>query len=119
MAEKKSEHQKPLFKGTRCGKLTVQSMQVSAAFVAYFERRLTVDGMPVLFPYEYIYPEQYSYMLELKRTLDAKVGSPPILFTPCTEHCRVTVSWRCPQALGRQSPSWPSLWPTYRSTSMS
>ena len=24
------------------------------------------------FPYEYIYPEQYSYMLELKRTLDAK-----------------------------------------------
>lgn len=26
------------------------------------------------FPYDYIYPEQYSYMLELKRTLDAKVG---------------------------------------------
>ena len=24
------------------------------------------------FPYEYIYPEQYRYMLELKRTLDAK-----------------------------------------------
>ena len=28
----------------------------------------------VYFPYEYIYPEQYAYMLELKRTLDAKVG---------------------------------------------
>lgn len=27
------------------------------------------------FPYDYIYPEQYSYMLELKRTLDAKVGA--------------------------------------------
>ncbi|KAA3678550.1 DNA excision repair protein ERCC-2 [Paragonimus westermani] len=26
----------------------------------------------VYFPYEYIYPEQYHYMLELKRTLDAK-----------------------------------------------
>jgi DNA excision repair protein ERCC-2 len=26
----------------------------------------------VYFPYEYIYPEQYSYMLELKRALDAK-----------------------------------------------
>uniref|UniRef100_A0A4W5JNB5 General transcription and DNA repair factor IIH helicase subunit XPD n=1 Tax=Hucho hucho TaxID=62062 RepID=A0A4W5JNB5_9TELE len=26
----------------------------------------------VYFPYDYIYPEQYSYMLELKRTLDAK-----------------------------------------------
>lgn len=36
--------------------------------------RLNVDGLLVYFPYEYIYPEQYAYMLELKRTLDAKVG---------------------------------------------
>lgn len=28
--------------------------------------------MPVLFPYDYIYPEQYLYMLELKKCLDAK-----------------------------------------------
>ncbi|KAM4751729.1 LOW QUALITY PROTEIN: general transcription and DNA repair factor IIH helicase subunit XPD, partial [Cyanocitta cristata] len=34
--------------------------------------RLNVDGLLVLFPYEFIYPEQFSYMLELKRTLDAK-----------------------------------------------
>ncbi|CRL05665.1 CLUMA_CG018698, isoform A [Clunio marinus] len=34
--------------------------------------RLSVDGLLVYFPYEYIYPEQYAYMLELKRTLDAK-----------------------------------------------
>lgn len=34
--------------------------------------RLTIDGLPVVFPYDYIYPEQYAYMLELKRTLDAK-----------------------------------------------
>ena len=26
------------------------------------------------FPYDYIYPEQHSYMVELKRTLDAKAG---------------------------------------------
>jgi DNA excision repair protein ERCC-2 len=26
----------------------------------------------VYFPYDYIYPEQFSYMLELKRGLDAK-----------------------------------------------
>lgn len=32
-----------------------------------------MDGLLVLFPYDYIYPEQFSYMLELKRTLDAKV----------------------------------------------
>lgn len=36
--------------------------------------RLTVDGLPVIFPYDHVYPEQYAYMLELKRTLDAKVG---------------------------------------------
>uniref|UniRef100_A0A671LSR6 General transcription and DNA repair factor IIH helicase subunit XPD n=1 Tax=Sinocyclocheilus anshuiensis TaxID=1608454 RepID=A0A671LSR6_9TELE len=34
--------------------------------------RLNIDGLLVCFPYDYIYPEQYSYMLELKRTLDAK-----------------------------------------------
>ncbi|XP_015254870.1 PREDICTED: TFIIH basal transcription factor complex helicase XPD subunit [Cyprinodon variegatus] len=34
--------------------------------------RLNIDGLLVFFPYDYIYPEQYSYMLELKRTLDAK-----------------------------------------------
>ena len=27
---------------------------------------------PVYFPYDYVYPEQYSYMLELKHALDAK-----------------------------------------------
>ena len=37
--------------------------------------RLDVDGLSVLFPYEYIYPEQFSYMLELKKSLDAKVSS--------------------------------------------
>lgn len=39
-----------------------------------FYSRLNIDGLLVYFPYDYIYPEQYSYMLELKRTLDAKVG---------------------------------------------
>ncbi|EUB64599.1 TFIIH basal transcription factor complex helicase subunit [Echinococcus granulosus] len=33
---------------------------------------INVDGLLVYFPYEYIYPEQYHYMLELKATLDAK-----------------------------------------------
>lgn len=37
------------------------------------QNRLSVDGLIVYFPYEYIYPEQYEYMQELKRTLDAKV----------------------------------------------
>ncbi|XP_051899971.1 general transcription and DNA repair factor IIH helicase subunit XPD isoform X1 [Pristis pectinata] len=34
--------------------------------------RVNIDGLLVYFPYDYIYPEQYSYMLELKRILDAK-----------------------------------------------
>nr|QZX63210.1 DNA excision repair protein ERCC-2 [Halisarca dujardinii] len=34
--------------------------------------RLNIDGLLVYFPYDYIYPEQYSYMVALKGTLDAK-----------------------------------------------
>ena len=34
--------------------------------------RLNVDGLLVYFPYDYIYPEQFSYMLELKKGLDAQ-----------------------------------------------
>lgn len=40
-----------------------------------FRSRLNIEGLLVYFPYDYIYPEQYSYMLELKRTLDAKVDT--------------------------------------------
>jgi len=36
--------------------------------------RINIDGLIVYFPYEYIYPEQYSYMVELKQTLDASVS---------------------------------------------
>jgi hypothetical protein len=31
-----------------------------------------IDGLAVFFPYDYMYPEQYSYMLHLKHALDAK-----------------------------------------------
>lgn len=31
-----------------------------------------IDDVEVFFPYTYIYPEQYRYMLHLKRALDAK-----------------------------------------------
>ncbi|XP_041467884.1 general transcription and DNA repair factor IIH helicase subunit XPD-like [Lytechinus variegatus] len=34
--------------------------------------KLNVDGLLVHFPYDYIYPEQFMYMLELKKLLDAK-----------------------------------------------
>jgi DNA excision repair protein ERCC-2 len=34
--------------------------------------KFKLEGLTVYFPYEYIYPEQYRYMLELKRALDAK-----------------------------------------------
>jgi DNA excision repair protein ERCC-2 len=34
--------------------------------------RFDVDSLPVIFPYPYIYPEQYEYMHSLKHTLDAR-----------------------------------------------
>eukprot|EP00965_Chrysotila_dentata_P181265 5983459-Pleurochrysis_carterae.AAC.1 len=34
--------------------------------------RFFVEDLEVQFPYERVYPEQYAYMLELKRALDAK-----------------------------------------------
>ncbi|TPX69126.1 hypothetical protein SpCBS45565_g02654 [Spizellomyces sp. 'palustris'] len=34
--------------------------------------RFVLDGLPILFPYDYIYPEQYAYMRDIKRTLDAQ-----------------------------------------------
>ncbi|OCL11397.1 DNA repair helicase [Glonium stellatum] len=33
--------------------------------------KFNIDTLPVLFPYPRIYPEQYEYMCDLKRTLDA------------------------------------------------
>lgn len=30
-----------------------------------------IDNLPIIFPYDHIYPEQYAYMCDLKRTLDA------------------------------------------------
>lgn len=34
--------------------------------------KFQLEGLTVYFPYEFIYPEQYQYMLELKHALDAK-----------------------------------------------
>lgn len=34
--------------------------------------KFQIDDLTVYFPYDYIYPEQYRYMEELKKTLDAK-----------------------------------------------
>ncbi|XP_019851833.1 PREDICTED: TFIIH basal transcription factor complex helicase XPD subunit-like [Amphimedon queenslandica] len=43
--------------------------------------KINIDGLLVIFPYEYVYPEQYTYMLDLKRTLDAKGHC--VLEMPC------------------------------------
>jgi DNA excision repair protein ERCC-2 len=34
--------------------------------------RFMLDGLEVFFPYDFVYKEQYTYMLEVKRSLDAK-----------------------------------------------
>ncbi|TCD60589.1 DNA-dependent ATPase of the nucleotide excision repair factor 4 complex [Steccherinum ochraceum] len=33
--------------------------------------KFNIDDLPIIFPYDRIYPEQYAYMCDLKRTLDA------------------------------------------------
>ncbi|KAI5830733.1 DNA repair helicase [Schizophyllum commune Tattone D] len=33
--------------------------------------KFNIDDLPIVFPYDRIYPEQYAYMCDLKRTLDA------------------------------------------------
>ncbi|KAG1756779.1 uncharacterized protein EDB91DRAFT_1241826 [Suillus paluster] len=38
----------------------------SSVFMKFF-----IDNLPIIFPYDRIYPEQYAYMCDLKRTLDA------------------------------------------------
>lgn len=34
--------------------------------------KIDIEGLTVYFPYDYIYPEQYHYMCELKKCIDAK-----------------------------------------------
>ena len=34
--------------------------------------KFQIEGLTVYFPYDYVYPEQYQYMRELKHALDAK-----------------------------------------------
>ncbi|KAG7274628.1 hypothetical protein CRUP_009671 [Coryphaenoides rupestris] len=57
--------------------------------------KLNIDGLLVYFPYEYIYPEQYSYMLELKRTLDAKVAAvTDNIYNVCIDSMSVNITRR-------------------------
>lgn len=53
--------------------LNIVFIDIVNAYLSYLIR-LNVDGLLVYFPYDYIYPEQFLYMQELKRSLDAKVG---------------------------------------------
>lgn len=52
-------------------------------FGRIFLCRFDIEGLTIYFPYDYIYPEQYAYMLELKKILDAKVSAP---ISACSLH---------------------------------
>jgi hypothetical protein len=45
--------------------------QISNLFTFSFN----IDDLVVHFPYEKIYPEQYQYMCDLKKSLDAQVNT--------------------------------------------
>ncbi|KAJ8521610.1 hypothetical protein ONZ45_g1716 [Pleurotus djamor] len=56
-----------------------------------------IDDLPIIFPYDRIYPEQYMYMCDLKRTLDATVyrtfAASPV--SGLNARDRVTVYLKC------------------------
>lgn len=72
----------------------------------------TEQELEVIFPYDKIYPEQYSYVCDLKRSLDGGVSSSPSHHSQAREctltwqlMCRGTACWRCLRGLARLSPS--------------
>ena len=40
-----------------------------------------IDNIKIIFPYDYIYPEQYKYMCDLKQSIDSKCHC--LLEMPC------------------------------------
>lgn len=67
--------------------------------------RLDLDGLDVFFPYDFMYPEQYDYMLELKRSLDAKGHCLLEMPTGAPEGARGTGWWRLSWLICRSKPS--------------
>ena len=49
----------------------VTSVDLNFDFI--YVPRFYIDNLPVYFPYDKIYPEQYAYMTDLKKALDAQV----------------------------------------------
>ena len=76
-------------------------------FLLQSRMKLNVEGLLVYFPYDYIYPEQFSYMLELKRYLCICDVLYLYLYLPGLWMPRAMPCWRCPRALARLSLSWP------------
>jgi DNA excision repair protein ERCC-2 len=53
--------------------------------------KFQLDGLTVYFPYEFIYPEQYNYMAELKAALDARGH---VLLEVRLPWIRIVTAWR-------------------------
>lgn len=71
--------------------------------------KFLLDDMDFIFPYDKMYPEQYNYVCDLKRSLDAHVSDShwfgsgsELLLTSRVD--RVTVCWRCRPERARPSP---------------
>lgn len=50
-----------------------QSFPISCGIITQvpsWKMRFLLDDLPIIFPYDFIYPEQYAYMRDLKRALD-------------------------------------------------
>ncbi|KAJ7889901.1 hypothetical protein B0H14DRAFT_3105442 [Mycena olivaceomarginata] len=62
--------------------------------------KFSIDDLPIVFPYDRIYPEQYAYVSDLKRTLDGTVNASAHVASHYSHVARVTASWKC--LLGRE-----------------
>ncbi|RYG68592.1 hypothetical protein EON64_04820, partial [archaeon] len=49
-----------------------QSAAITINNIKIVEMKFNLEGLEVFFPYDYMYKEQYDYMLNLKRAIDAK-----------------------------------------------
>lgn len=80
--------------------------------------KFILEGLMVYFPYEFIYPEQYRYMLELKRSLDAGGHCLLEVSVCCWGHSAAGMEVSCLQRKQAPLPGWAQEHAGHRASSL-
>lgn len=90
-------------------RLFLDKLNCSSTLSPYM--KFHIDNLPIIFPYDRIYPEQFAYMCDLKRTLDATVCNFLIVrpHSPLCRCCHVTGALRPRDAIWDGQDRVPSL----------